>query len=425
MHPSSHPPTLDDTQPRLTVRPPDEQSVAGWRRAVGWFSLLGAMLLTMATLVLLLLPPNSAEPMPTLPATEAPAIVQQAPTQADAPMQAALMPAATDVLPDAGRVQLAALADLPPVVTGEQLVGLLATPFAPQPPPFGSVALDPFTVIPDRPRSEFVEYTIQPGDTIFAISRRYGLAQETLAWCNDREIIFVLRPGNILRIPPTDGACHTVLGTRQLSIADIAAQYDIDDPYQVIESPYNPQLYGYAPDDTLPGGVVLFLPGGVGPDVTWNPGYETETDATGNVSFVTFASGQPGSCGRVPAAGGTAWNNPLPNGRWVRGFSVGHTGIDLAASVGTPIYAANGGPVLFSGFSRWGYGEAVVLAHGRFSTLYGHMSSRVAACGQNISVGQVVGYVGSTGNSSGPHLHFEIRFNDEPQDPTATPGIGW
>jgi len=105
---------------------------------------------------------------------------------------------------------------------------------------------------------------------------------------------------------------------------------------------------------------------------------------------------------------------------------VGHTGIDLSASVGTPVYAANSGPVLFSGFSSWGYGEAIVLAHGPFlSTLYGHLSARFAACGQYINVGTVIGQVGSTGNSTGPHLHFEIRSEDTPQNPSGTPGIGW
>jgi murein DD-endopeptidase MepM/ murein hydrolase activator NlpD len=107
----------------------------------------------------------------------------------------------------------------------------------------------------------------------------------------------------------------------------------------------------------------------------------------------------------------------------VRGFFAGHSGVDISASTGTPIYAANSGPVLFSGTSRVGYGLAVVLGHGPFSTLYAHMSQRNVDCGQFVNVGQIVGLVGSTGISSGPHLHFEIQYNGAAQDPTLTIGF--
>ena len=109
----------------------------------------------------------------------------------------------------------------------------------------------------------------------------------------------------------------------------------------------------------------------------------------------------------------------------MRGFYAGHSGLDLSAPQGTPILAANSGPVLYAGWNSWGYGNTVVIGHGPFSTLYGHMSSTAVACGGSVSAGQVIGYVGSTGNSSGPHLHFEIRYQNQPQDPSQTPGIGW
>jgi murein DD-endopeptidase MepM/ murein hydrolase activator NlpD len=82
--------------------------------------------------------------------------------------------------------------------------------------------------------------------------------------------------------------------------------------------------------------------------------------------------------------------------------------------------------VIFSGFSTWGYGQAVVIEHGgTLSTLYGHMSARNVSCGQSVVTGQIIGFVGSTGNSSGPHLHFEIQSNNQAVDPSGTPGIGW
>jgi murein DD-endopeptidase MepM/ murein hydrolase activator NlpD len=316
-----------------------------------------------------------------------------------------------------------------PVVRPEQLLSLLSTPLQPDTSQRIAFRYQPFTIITNnRPRSDFIEYTAIQGDTVDDIARRYGLASESIAWCNNRRIIQVLRPGDVLTIPPIDGACHRVLGTREETIGAIANQYKVTDPYVIIDFPFNYERLptGITPNDILPGGTDLFIPGGVGEIITWRPPISTETDSSGQIIGVTFASGQAGSCGRVTPGGGAYWTNPLPSGTWVRGFYAGHSGIDLAAPTGTPIYAANSGNVLFAGFSRWGYGNAVVIEHGPYiSTLYGHMDSISVRCGQFVAAGQVVGLVGSTGNSSGPHLHFEIRSGENPTDPTATAGIGW
>ena len=290
---------------------------------------------------------------------------------------------------------------------------------------------DPFTIAANRSRVEFVNYVAQQGDTINAIAEGFGLEPETLAWCNDNDVVFTLRPGDTLSIPPTNGACHRVLGTRGLTITEIAAEYDINDPFDVIDSPYNEILSDLSPDTVLPSGTVLFLPGGIGPVITWDKGYEVVTEGGGSggggITYIVFGSNWSGSCGRVPAAGGSAWFNPIPSGLWMRGFFAGHSGIDMAAPEGTPVYAANGGPVLFSGWTAGdNYGNAVVLAHGAaLSTLYAHLSSINVSCGQQVSAGQVIGTVGTTGNSTGPHLHFEIRSNNIPQNPVGTPGLGW
>jgi murein DD-endopeptidase MepM/ murein hydrolase activator NlpD len=94
-----------------------------------------------------------------------------------------------------------------------------------------------------------------------------------------------------------------------------------------------------------------------------------------------------------------------------------HAGIDIAAGTGTPIHAAKGGEVVFAGVMN-GYGNCIVINHGGgLSTLYAHQSRLAARDGQDVDQGQVIGYVGSTGHSTGPHLHFETRVNGSPQNP--------
>ncbi len=93
-----------------------------------------------------------------------------------------------------------------------------------------------------------------------------------------------------------------------------------------------------------------------------------------------------------------------------------HNGVDIAAPWGTPVRAAASGTVLFAGWFG-GYGKLVILDHGGFTTLYGHLSSIGVAVGQRVQAGQVIGRVGSTGYSTGPHLHFEIRKDGRPVDP--------
>lgn len=94
-----------------------------------------------------------------------------------------------------------------------------------------------------------------------------------------------------------------------------------------------------------------------------------------------------------------------------------HTGVDIAAGYGTPIRAGGNGMVIFTGW-RGGYGLTVIIDHGeRLSTLYAHLSRIAVADGQVVEAGQIIGYVGSTGYSTGPHLHFEVRVNGTPVDP--------
>ena len=100
------------------------------------------------------------------------------------------------------------------------------------------------------------------------------------------------------------------------------------------------------------------------------------------------------------------------------GATAFHSGVDLAASCGTPIKAAGGG-VVFSAGPNGGYGNATIINHGGgLATLYGHQSSIIVPQGESVTSGEVIGYVGSTGRSTGCHLHWEVRVNGNPVEPT-------
>jgi murein DD-endopeptidase MepM/ murein hydrolase activator NlpD len=400
---------LADTGPIRRV-----QEVAPWRRAVGFVSLLGAAGLTIAT-ALLILRPNTATPTPNvIDPTSVPATVENVVQPSSVPQtnpsdQTQNVPIAQNVSAPLDPGMIAQLMATP-IVAIDQTVGL----------EIARNDFSAFTIVPDRPRSEVIQYTIQAGDTIFGIAERFGLKPETIAWSNDRAITEGLRPGKNLNILPVDGVYFTV--SADTSIENIAKQYHVD-PYTVIDSEYN-DLFGDTPDTELPSGAKVVLPGGTAEQIAWTPPVQRISGTSSNGRSgdkISFDIGDPGSCGLVDnPGGGGGWLKPLAGYQWVRGFSSVHSGVDLSAPTGTAITAANGGEVMFAGWSNWGYGYSVVIASGPYSEVYGHMSAVSARCGTYVQAGQVIGAVGMTGNASGPHLHFEIRYNDIPTDPTST-----
>ena len=135
------------------------------------------------------------------------------------------------------------------------------------------------------------------------------------------------------------------------------------------------------------------------------------------------SSQSPSYSGGSPNAGGWVW--PCPGFYYISSY-VGprwgrtHNGLDIAGGsiYGKPIVAARAGTVIDAGWNSGGYGNYVMINHGDgFITIYGHMSSVAAYNGQSVSAGQVIGYVGNSGRSTGPHLHFEVRLNGSVEDP--------
>ena len=288
--------------------------------------------------------------------------------------------------------------------------------------------LVPYTTIPDRPRNEVSIYTIVVGDTLIGIAEQFGLDRNSIFWANSdtlRGDIHNIRPDVDLFILPTDGVYHRADGEQ--TIADIAAIYLVE-PEAIIESDYNESLSGLRPEDKPNWGTFLIVPGGTGEWADWRPPVQEVADPVSGVVTTAFMPGHAGSCSaNIAGAGGTGgWINPVSSARLTQLYAPWHSGADLAAPVGTPVAASDTGVVTFSGWVRsdWGYGQLVVLDHGNgWTSYYAHLSSISVGCGQLVSRGSIVGQVGSTGNSSGPHLHFELRWGHEPVDPLGYVGL--
>lgn len=254
----------------------------------------------------------------------------------------------------------------------------------------------PHTIIPVRPREEVISYTVQAGDTIQAIAAAFRLEATTLMWANPEieDAPDLLRIGQEIIILPMDGVYHGVVAGETLR--SIAGKYNVR-PEAIIECEYNNLE---PPDYRIAEGMHLIVPGGVKP--------------------------------YVPKVV-TAYDGPVPEGaqglgqfQWPvlgyisQGYWYGHRAIDLGAPTGSALLAADGGFVSFAGWTDVGYGYLVVVNHGNgFTTYYGHMSNIYVYEGQAVERGQVVGAVGSTGYSTGPHLHFEVRYNGVQQNPRA------
>lgn len=277
-----------------------------------------------------------------------------------------------------------------------EMLALNGTP--PQPDGWGPVVrrAAPHTIIPQRPRLGIITYTVQAGDTVEAIALRFGVDPTTILWANPavEDAPDMLRISQELVILPIDGVYHLVEeGDTLESIAD---DYDAE-LEAIVSCEYNGLEWpGYA----IAPGMYLIVPGGEKPYVP-----RVVTSYTGPVP---------------EGARGTGLFQWPVLGVITQGYWYGHRAIDVGAPTGTAVRASDGGFVSFAGWTDIGYGYLIVIDHTNgFATYYAHLSSFYVSAGQAVDRGQVIGAVGSTGWSTGPHLHFEIRYDMSPQNPRA------
>ncbi|MGE5375614.1 MAG: peptidoglycan DD-metalloendopeptidase family protein [Bacteroidota bacterium] len=269
------------------------------------------------------------------------------------------------------------------------------------------------TIIPSRPREDVEKYTVLKGDTVFGIAEKFGLKPETVLWANYYTLLddpHALKPGQELNILPIDGTYHEWQQGEGLN--GIAKYYGVK-PEDIIDFPANnldASAIGDFANPNIKPGTWLVIPGGHREFISWSAplGVTRENPASARVLG-------PGACD--PISGGAIGYGTFiwpANNHYLSGFdyspSTNHWGIDIAGNEGEAVYATDAGVVVYAGWNNYGYGNMIMVDHGNnFQSLYAHLSAINVGCGQSVGQGDVIGAIGTTGHSSGPHLHFEIR----------------
>jgi len=259
------------------------------------------------------------------------------------------------------------------------------------------------TKIAKRPREKIIAYTVKDGDTLSMIAEQFGVSTTTILWENDLSENSTIKPGDTLNILPTTGLTHTVKSGDALS--KIATRYNVEVD-KIIE--FNKLAdAGDIQEDQL-----LVIPGGTMPIAIAK---KPTTYTRSNVSIAPIKNlVAPPSSPNIPS-GKMVW--PTNGHRITQYYSWRHKGLDIDGDYSSPLYAAEAGTVVKAGWGT-GYGNVIYINHGNgVQTRYAHMSKFFVSNGQRVSKGQTLGMMGSTGWSTGTHIHFEVRINGVPMNP--------
>lgn len=248
-------------------------------------------------------------------------------------------------------------------------------------------------------RSEAIVYTVEPGDVLGGIAEKFGISVNTILWENNLNWSSTIRPGQKLTILPNSGINHEVKSGD--TVLSVAKKYQVNAD-QIISA----NKLADASDINI--GDLLFIPNGVKP---------TQVVSSYQPAKPVNVYAPAPTDSEEPTDTGTKFLWPTNSTRITQYFSWSHSGLDIGNKTGQPIYAAEAGKVERAGWSS-GYGYNVVINHGNgIQTLYGHASELYVKAGDTVSRGDVIAAIGSTGWSTGPHLHFEVRINDVRKNP--------
>jgi LysM repeat protein len=247
-----------------------------------------------------------------------------------------------------------------------------------------------FVEISERRNTSISLYEVKPGDTLSQIADMFDVSTNTIRWANDFE--GAIQPGQKLVILPISGLTHTVKNGG--TVADIAEIYEGDAREIAL-------FNGITVDKYLEPGEVVIVPNAI-----------KESEHKNTNSSTSVASG---------SSGGSSYSStwlvrPISGGYKSQGIH-GYNAVDLAGKTGQAVFAAAEGKVIVAKSSGWngGYGLYVVIEHPNgVQTLYSHLSSVSVKQGEWVGQGNVIGGLGNTGRSTGPHLHFEVRGAKNP-----------
>ncbi|MBI2669885.1 MAG: M23 family metallopeptidase [Candidatus Yanofskybacteria bacterium] len=246
----------------------------------------------------------------------------------------------------------------------------------------GTILTDIFDEFTDR-GSQIATYTVQEGDTLSFIASDYGVSISTIIWANNLRNADAIRPGMDLKIPPVTGVLHKV--KKGDTVASISKKYGVKEE-EIVSFNSLPLSGDLQIDDEIivPGGKI-------------------------NTPSVPFQQSTATRFAYLPTLSGY-FMQPATGYNW--GRIHGRNGVDVANSCGTPIYASADGTVAISDASGYngGFGKYIKLVHTNGTeTLYAHASSLLAFVGQSVGRGQKIALMGSTGRSTGCHVHFEVH----------------
>jgi len=256
------------------------------------------------------------------------------------------------------------------------------------------------TKIAERPREGVVTYTIQAGDTLSSIAEQFSISTQTILWENNLSSRSLIKPGQTLQILPVSGISHKVKSGDTL--IKLANKYNVEKE-KIVE--FN--KLASASDISI--GQTLIMPGGTQSVAT------TQYAKTSNVSIAPIRNlVTPPNSANIPT-GKMVW--PTSGRRITQYYSWRHHGLDIDGDHTSPLYAAEAGTITYVGWGG-GYGNMVDINHGNgVKTRYGHLSKFFVKRGQNVAKGQTIGMMGTTGWSTGTHLHFEVIINGRKLNP--------
>ncbi|MDQ7815359.1 MAG: peptidoglycan DD-metalloendopeptidase family protein [Patescibacteria group bacterium] len=254
------------------------------------------------------------------------------------------------------------------------------------------------------PRTKTEYYTVRENDTISTIANRFGVNVGTILWNNNLQEKQYIRPGDVLKIPPVSGMLATI--KKGDTVGKLAKYYTAtaDEIYT---------FNNLSPDDTLALGTEIIIPNGKPPKIVQTTTQIASRARSGETAAVVSSSNTkrpPDADTKSATKTKLLW--PTPGRVITQYFGWKHIGLDIDGDFTSPLYASEDGVIETSGWSNAGYGLMVLINHGGGTkTRYAHASKLFVKAGDTVKRGQVIAMMGTTGRSTGTHIHYEVIIN--------------